>query len=343
MHAASSSCSSFPAAGRDRVGALLHAVGDALENVAGAAPLDDGQALKGYLGDVVEIALNGAGPERAALLAKLLLLCAASSAPDGRDVTRWLRRFERLLRGWDRERRAAAAPPRPLPDDLEASVAMLYVARATPSLLPLNVAAFELAEVAAIHVICGTTTVEQALAAADELAPLLDEASMLLDGDEQRLAAARPGAWLARLAHAARHASRQLRTGSARSAAADNPSGRSREAAPRVGVPLLLELAAGLLSAHDAYEQLDDHDHSWRIVRDRTIELMVVGELAEDPAAVDVASALDEAQAAAVALAGHWLDTLYADVERELLELGPSALEASSRCLVAAWSAAKRP
>ncbi len=94
----------------DPVAVLVGAIGGALETVDPPSRPCAASQLRGYLGDVVEIAFNGGDRDRIALLARLVHLSAtAGTTGDGGDRQQWLQRLERLLRRWDAERRRAAA------------------------------------------------------------------------------------------------------------------------------------------------------------------------------------------------------------------------------------------
>jgi hypothetical protein len=312
----------------EQVPALLRAVEAALETTDPPRGLQRDRQLEEYVGDLVAIAFNGSERERVELLARLLHLCAAGSGSDDpAEPYRWLARLDRLLRGWDGERRRAVAAPRPDQTEFEEHAAMLRAARAGVAPLRLDAVALETAELTAIHVLSGGTSVESALAAIDELTPLLDAAryELLAADDELGEAFRRPGATLALLEQLAWEGTRLLD---------GEPEPDERRWLSR----LLLDVAAALLFAHDVHDRRGDHDESWWLVRDRAVEAITIGRLADAPQAVDAHAAIDLARAVAVTLAGHWLDEARGEGEDRVSELRPRVLDACGRCLVAAWA-----
>jgi len=313
----------------EQVATLLLAIEEALDLTEPPTALQRERQLDEYLGDLVAIAFNGSDRERVELLARLLHLCAATAggAADAAGPHRWLARLERLLIGWDDERRRALAAPRPDQAELEEHVAMLRAAQADVALLRIDAVALETAELTAIHMLSGSTSVESALAAVDELTPLLDAAryELLAADEEHGQAFRRPGATLALLEQLAWQASRLL---------SGEPTPDERRWLSRV----LLDVAAALLFAHDVHERRADHDDSWWQVRDRAVEAITIGRLAEAPEAVDALAAVDLARSVAVTLAGRWLDEARGEGEDRVGELRPRVLDACGRCLVAAWA-----
>lgn len=313
---------------RDPVAALVRAVGDTLETVDRPGRLDDERQPMDYLGDVVGTAFNGSEQERVELLARLVHLAAAAGDPcDPVGPRRWLDRLARLLRDWDAERRRATAPPRPRPTELEIRVARLQLPDTGQPLLLTEFIALDTAMLTAIHLLAGATSVERALTAVAELTPLLDLArSELLAADGELGDVFRhPGATLAYLEQLSREW-------------VDLLDGRSDEEARRLLTRLPLDMAAALLFVDDAYEQRADHDHGWLQVRDRAVEAITTGRLADDPAAVDASAALEETRSVALTLAGHWLDELRGETENRAAALRPRVIDACSRCLVTAWA-----
>ncbi|HST38381.1 MAG TPA: hypothetical protein VLK58_02675, partial [Conexibacter sp.] len=238
-----------------------------------------------------------------------------------------LERLARLLRDWDAERRRAAAPPRPGPAEFEIRVARLQLPDTGRPPLLTEFVALDTAMLTAIHLLAGETSVERALIVVAELTPLLDLArSELLDVDDELGDVFRhPGATLAHLDQVAREWSDLL-------------AGRSDEDEPRLRTRLPLDLAAALLFLHDAHEQRSDHEHGWLRVRDRAVEAITTGRLADAPVAVDGRAALEETRSVALTLAGHWLDELRGERESRSAALRPRVIDACSRCLVTAWA-----
>lgn len=320
------------AAAADPVGALVAAVREALGRIEPPRGRLDARGVDAYVVDLAAIAFDGDERARIGLLARLLRLAAVSAVPDraAADPLPWLSQLERLLREWDELRRRAAARPRPRRTQLESLAATLRRASDGERSALLPVFALEAAELTAVHVLAGEQPVEAALAALDELGPLLDLARHELavaTEEEPAIAGGEAGAVLARAEHAAWQAGLLLEV---------EPVGDVR----RRLVRRLTEVAAALLLAHDLHAARADHEPSWRRVRDRAAEAIHVGRLGEQPAAVDVAAALERARAEAFALAVGWLDELRSG-EQGAVEAPGAVLDACARCLVAAWAQAR--
>jgi hypothetical protein len=314
----------------DSVAALVAAVAEALARIRGPGRLADGWRPADYLGDVVATAFDGSDRARVELLARLMHLAAAASDPcDPAGPRRWLDRLAGLLHDWDAERRRAVAPPRPRPADLELRVVRLQRAEASrPSLLT-EFIALDTAMLTAIHLLAGVTSVERALATVSELTPLLELARSDPRADDDRLGAAylHPGATLAHLERLAQEW-------------ADVVGGPCDEDERPLLTQLPLDVAAALMFVAGARERRWDDAHGWAQVRDRAVEAILTGRLAEAPAAVDATAARDDARSVALTLAGAWLDELRGDAEADADggALRPLVIDACSRCLVVAWA-----
>lgn len=320
----------------EAIAELLRAIAGAMERTS-PPPGTAGAALERYLGDVVDITFSGGDPERVALLARLMTLARAWNAErePGRDLRpyAWLRRLERPLRRWERDRRLGTARPRPRPDDLDARQAMFGAAQGPDPVIGVDTVAISVAELVAVHHLAGTTSVEEGVAARAALEPLLGAAAALLRAPDTGPGVyERPGATLAHVEQATWQIEQILL----------HPQGPAELPWLRA---LWLEVAAALVFAQDAHAGLGDHAERWRAVQDLAAEKLTVGELIADASGFDVSGTLSLARSVALALAALWLDEARGEVSRE--SPGVAMLEArvhaaAAQALVAAWVAQRR-
>lgn len=321
----------------EAIAELLRAVADAMERTAPPSGLA-GPPLERYLGNVVDLTFSGGEAERVELLARLMTLARAWNAerePD-RDLVpyAWLRRLERPLRRWERDRRLGTANPRPRPAELDARVAMFGAAQGPDPVIGLDTVAVSVAELVAVHQLAGSTSLEDGIAARAALRPLLDDAAALL-GRPQELGEgvyARPGATLTHAEQATWQIEQILL----------HPQGP--EELPWLRA-LWVEVAAALVFAHDAYERRADHDERWRAVLDLAAEKLTVGELVADASGFDAAGTLSLVRSVALALAALWLDEARDGTDHDLPGvplLEDRLLAAAAQALVAAWVAERR-
>lgn len=92
---------------------LLRAVADAMERTTPPPRPLAVDSAEEYLGDVVGLTFNGDDDQRIALIARLLTLARVVNAERDADLHdfAWLRRLERPLRRWERDRRLGTASP----------------------------------------------------------------------------------------------------------------------------------------------------------------------------------------------------------------------------------------
>ncbi len=163
--------------------------------------------VEAYLGDVVDLTFNGDDEQRVALIARLLTLARVVNAERDADLHdyAWLRRLERPLRRWERDRRLGTASPRPRPAELDARMAMFGAAIGPDAVIGAQTVAVSVAELVAIHQLAGATSLEEAIAARAALQPLLDDAAALLRRDTPDFGVGvyeQPGATLAHVEQA---------------------------------------------------------------------------------------------------------------------------------------------
>ena len=320
---------------RDDVSALLYAV------VAADVPEPDPAALVSaggclrYLGDVVDIAFNGEEDARVGLIGRLLALAAATVdlRYPGLDPTTPQRRLERMLRRWEDERRRGAVRPRPRAQELETRVAMLGSAHAPVALIGVDVVAMPVAELVAVHVLAGTTSVEEGMRCVGETEPLVDAAAALLCEPRDERAAGvyeHAGATLAHVDHAAWQLEQLTR----------DSGGREDALWARA---LWLEIAAALVFGLDAYERRRDHGERWREVQQLAVEKMTVGRLRATPRAYDLHDALDLVRSSALAFVGAWLDEANGETGQVTAPLvAERLLDGAARAVLAAWAIGRR-
>lgn len=313
----------------DRIAALVRAAVAAMPPVDELRRLADADEIARFLGPIVAVALDGGSDERIAAVGRLLALAQASVARQRIDPRIGIAaRFERALRRWERDRRRGLAPPQPDADELDRAVAVLATAADGRSAVAVDLLALTIAEAVAIAELRGSTSLEEALAALDELRPVLRDARTVArrgPDDGPPGAFEEPGATLAHVDDLAWTIERLER----------DPEGRDEHGVLRA---LWAELAAALVFAHDAYEPRADGPPRWRAVRDLALERMVVGGLRAHPAAFDRAAALALARSAALALAAQWLDAEHGDPVPLAPELADRLGSAASLCLLAAWT-----
>lgn len=323
----------------EAIAELLRAVADAMERTAPPPPAVSGAALEQYLGDVVDITFSRADADRIALLARLMTLARAWNAerePD-RDLRpyAWLRRLERPLRRWERDRRLGTASPRPRPAELDARQAMFGAAQGPDPVIGLDTVAISVAELVAVHQLAGSLSLEAGMAARAAFGPLLDEAATLLrDGAREfgNGAFERPGATLAHVEQATWQVEQILQ----------HPQGP--EELPWLR-RLWIEIAAALVFVHDAHEGRGDHDERWRAALDLAAEKLTVGELDADASGFDAAGTLSLVRSVALALAALWLDEERYGEDRDAPGAGmleDRLLAAEAQALVAAWVVQRR-
>jgi hypothetical protein len=285
-----------------QIEALLRAVADAMELTPPPAPGIDGERLEQYLGDVVDLTFNGDGDQRVALIARLLTFARTVNAERDADLRdyAWLRRLERPLRRWERDRRLGSASPRPRPAELDARVAMFSAAIGPDAVIGAHTVALSVAELVAIHQLAGTTSLEEAMAARSALTPLLEQAAGLLGDRSPDFGVGvyeQPGATLAHVEQATWQIEQILQHAVG---AEELPWLRS----------LWLEVAAAIVCALDLYEGREQHDERWRTVLDLAAEKVTVGGLASDPRGFDERGTLTLVRSVALSFAALWLDEL---------------------------------
>lgn len=314
---------------------LLRAVADAMERTTPPPRPLAVDSAEEYLGDVVGLTFNGDDDQRIALIARLLTLARVVNAERDADLHdfAWLRRLERPLRRWERDRRLGTASPRPRPAELDARMAMFGAAIGPDAVIGAQTVAVSVAELVAIHQLAGATSLEEAVAARAALQPLLDDATALLRRDTPDFGVGvyeQPGATLAHVEQATWQIEQILR----------HPQGA--EELPWLRA-LWLEVVAALVFAQDAYEQRDDHGERLRGVLDLAAEKLTVGGLAEDPSSFDEPATLTLVRSVALALAALWLDeALVAGEPPSVPMLEDRLATAASQALLAAWSAQRR-
>ncbi|MDO8209012.1 hypothetical protein [Conexibacter sp. CPCC 206217] len=317
------------------IAALLRAVADAMERTAAPSAAIEGEQLEQYLGDVVDITFSGSEEQRVALIARLLTLARTVNAEHDADLRdyAWLRRLERPLRRWERDRRLGTAHARPRPAELDARVAMFGAAIGPDAVIGAHTVALSVAELVAIHQLAGATSVEEGIAARASLAPLLEEAARLLRRDSPDFGVGvfeQPGATLAHVDQATWQIEQILQH---QIGAEELPWLRT----------LWLEVAAAIVFAHDAYERRDDHAALWLSVLDLAAEKLSVGELAEDPTLFDEARTLTLVRSVALQLAALWLDEARdANELASVPMLEDRLVTAAAQSLIAAWVAHRR-
>lgn len=319
-----------------QIEALLRAVADAMELTPPPAAGIDGERLEQYLGDVVDLTFNGDGDQRVALIARLLTFARTVNAERDADLRdyAWLRRLERPLRRWERDRRLGSASPRPRPAELDARVAMFSAAIGPDAVIGAHTVALSVAELVAIHQLAGTTSLEEAIAARASLTPLLEQAAALLGERSPDFGVGvyeQPGATLAHVEQAIWQIEQILQH---QVGAEELPWLRT----------LWLEVAAAIVCAHDLYEQRDEHGERWRGVLDLAAEKVTVGGLAADPTNFDERGTLTLVRSVALSFAALWLDEL-----RDVTDDAPGVpmLEdrlatAAAQALIAAYIAQRR-
>jgi hypothetical protein len=317
------------------IAALLRAVADAMERTTPPPAAVAGQELERYLGDVVDVTFSGNDEQRVALIARLLTLARTVNAEHDADLRdyAWLRRLERPLRRWERDRRLGTAHPRPRPAELDARVAMFGAATAPDAVIGAHTVALSVAELVAIHQLAGATSLEEGVAARAALAPLLEEAATLLRRDTPDFGVGvyeQPGATLAHVDQATWQIEQILQ----------HPVGA--EELPWLRT-LWLEVAAAIVFAHDAYERRSDHAERWLAVLDLAAEKLTVGELAADPSSFDERGTLTAVRSVALALAGLWLDEVRVTGELPSVPMLEDRLAtAAAQSLIAAYTAQRR-
>lgn len=324
-----------PGPARDEVTLLIEAVAAARVAPPGVEAAFSAEAAERYLGDVVEVAVNGDDGARVALLARLLALArvAGSGRDAGAEPSAPLRRLERMLRRWERERRGGAAGPRPRPEDLGNRVAMFGGARGPAPLIGAEVVALAIAELVAVHVLAGPVAVEEGIRCVGESEPLVAAAAALLRIRGDDLAAGvyeSPGATLAHVDHAAWQLEQLQR----------DLGGRQEALWTRA---LWLEVAAALVFALDAYERRDDHGERWGEVQRLAVEKMTMGRLRADPRGYDLDAAVALVRSAVLAFAGAWLDEARDGHGRTTVPIASERmLEGAARAILAAWAVGRR-
>lgn len=315
--------------------ALLRAVAEAMEETPLPQPGVSGEQLEHYLGDIVELTFNGGSDQRIELIARLLTFARVVNAERDADLRdyAWLRRLERPLRRWERDRRDGSASPRPRPAELDARTAMFSAAIGPDAVIGAHTVALSVAELVAIHQLAGTTTLEEGMAARAALTPLMEQAAALLGDRSPEFGVGRfeqPGATLAHVEQATWQIEQILQ----------HPQGA--EELPWLR-GLWLEVAAAIVCAHDLYERRVQHDERWRGVLDLAAEKVTVGGLADDPAGFDEPGTLTLVRSVALSFAALWLDE-----ERGVTD-GPGAamlddrlVNAAARALIAAYVAQLR-
>lgn len=323
----------------EEIAELLRAVADAMDATAPPPRGAAGAALEEYLGDVVDLTFSGGEEQRVAVLARLMTLARAWNAerePD-RDLLpyAWLRRLERPLRRWERDRRLGTASPRPRPAELDARVAMFGAAQGPDAVIGLDTVAISVAELVAVHQLAGATTLEAGIAAREAFGPLLAEAAELLRDGAREFGNGvfeRPGATLAHVEHATWQIEQILQ------------HARGPEELPWLR-RLWIEIAAAIVFAHDTHEQRADHDERWRRALDLAAEKLTVGELDADASRFDEAGTLSLVRSVALALAATWLDEERHGRDADLPGVGmleDRLLAAVAQALVAAWVVQRR-
>lgn len=317
------------------IAALLRAVADAMEQTAAPPATVEGERLEQYLGDVVDLTFSGGDEQRIALIARLLTLARTVNAEHDADLRdyAWLRRLERPLRRWERDRRLGTAHPRPRPAELDARVAMFGAAVGPDAVIGAHTVALSVAELVAVHQLAGATSLEEGIAARAALEPLLEQAARLLRHDTPDFGVGvfeQPGATLAHVDQATWQIEQILQ----------HPLGA--EELPWLRM-LWLEVAAAIVCAHDAYERREQHDERWRGVLDLAAEKLTVGELSADPSGFDERGTVTLVRSIALQLAALWLDEARdADELPSVPMLDDRLLTAAAQALIAAWTAQRR-
>jgi hypothetical protein len=317
------------------IAALLRAVADAMERTPAPQAGVSGVELERYLGDVVDLTFNGGDEQRVALIARLLTLARTVNAEHDADLRdyAWLRRLERPLRRWERDRRLGTAHPRPRPAELDARVAMFGAATVPDAVIGAHTVALSVAELVAIHQLAGATSLEEGVAARAALAPLLEEAAALLRRETPDFGVGvyeQPGATLAHVEQATWQIEQILQH---QVGAEELPWLRT----------LWLEVAAAIVFAHDAYDRRGDHGERWLGVLDLAAEKLTVGELADDPTTFDETGTLTLVRSVALALAALWLDEVRDAGELASVPMLEDRLQtAAAQALIAAWVAHRR-
>jgi len=280
-------------------------------------------ALARYVGDAVAVVYHGGTrAERLALLARLTALSdppAAGLPP----------RLARVLRRWERMRRAGAAGPRPTAQQLHERVELLLAAGAEGVDGGAEVVAVAVAELVAQELLAGSVPVEHGIRVVRELEPLAEASQALLRGTGLELPPhvfERPGATLAHLDHVLW--------------LLESLAGSKLDADDlRAARDLWVECAAALVFVDAAGAGGAGSRRRWTDVTATAVDLLTLGELVERPAGYDWRAALALARSAALRFAGAWLDAARHGEPLDA-EAGAGHLrEAAARALAGAWAA----